>query len=53
MLTSLVLLYFKYGRKDSNGELLFKKIARIIDEGFTDHLRWQTHTNLFRNEFID
>jgi len=53
LLTALYGLYLKYARKDSNGELLTSKVVRFIDEAFTDHLRWQTHTNLFRNDFLD
>ena len=52
-MTALYGLYLKYGRKDRHRELLTVKVVRLIDEAFTDHLRWQTHTNLFRNDFLD
>jgi hypothetical protein len=40
-------------RKDRNQKLILQKFADKCSEGFTNHLRWQTHTNLFRNDFID
>ena len=29
------------------------KLSRNVDSAFVDHLKWQTHTNLFRNNYID
>ena len=52
LVTLLYSSYFVRYRK-MNGELLLMKISRVVDDAFVEHLKWQTHTNLFRNKYID
>jgi hypothetical protein len=41
------------GFRKRKGQLFLMKVGKSIDRAFVNHLKWQTHTNLFRNNYID
>jgi hypothetical protein len=54
VLSAFFLVYWLSFRRDpQTGYPVLWQLRTSLDEVFTEHLKWQTHTNLFQNAFID
>ena len=45
--------WLAFRRDPATGFPVLWQLRTTLDEAFTEHLKWQTHTNLFQNDFID